>query len=273
MTRAISIPILSVLVACPYMHAQQGTRNGEWRYYGGDSGATKYSPLDQINAGKPVWPIEEREDLIDFTPDLKGEAIKTADQYKLGPLYTPLILRDTNGKLATLMLPHHVGGGRGFVGIDDGEGGGRAPQRTNSGPQGLPLVKHHGDASQAIGLNAGEHRWTAAKGETPEYIRNHPALKGIDLSNGGKPSRSLLMVTKTLLSAPEGNNLWVTPAGGGVDLLRILDKATGKMIHQFQLPAMATGVPMTYMADDRQFVVVAVGATGAPAELIALPLA
>ena len=318
--------------------------------------------------GKPIWPIEERpvpqsdvpgektsptqpfptkpkpferqgtsyDDLIDFTPELKAEAIKIADQYKLGPLYTPPILRDTNGKLATLMLPHHVGGanwpggafdpetgtlyvasltqhetmavsaadparsdmgyvggggggagrggrggrggpppaagGRGFAGVDDGEGGGRAPQRTNSGPQGLPLVKPPWGRITAIDLNTGEHRWTAANGETPEYIRNHPALKGIDLSNGGKPSRSLLMVTKTLLFAPEGNNLWVTPAGGGGNLLRILDKATGKMIHQIQLPAMATGVPMTYMADDRQFVVVAVGATGVPAELIALAL-
>src|SRR6266404_2695438 len=26
-----------------------GTAQGEWRYYGGDAGSTKYSPLDQIN--------------------------------------------------------------------------------------------------------------------------------------------------------------------------------------------------------------------------------
>ena len=319
--------------------------------------------------GQPVWPIEERpvpqsdvpgektsptqpfptkpkaferqgtsyDDLIDFTPELKAEAIKIADQYKMGPLYTPPILRDTNGKLATLMLPHHVGGanwpggafdpetgtlyvasltqhealavsaadparsdmgyvggggrggrgapagrggggvapaggGRGFVGIDDGEGGGRAPQRTNTGPQGLPLVKPPWGRITAIDLNTGDHRWTVANGETPDYIRNHPALKGIDLSNGGKPSRSLLMVTKTLLFAPEGNNLWVTPAGGGGNLLRILDKASGKLIHQMPLPAMATGVPMTYMVNDRQYVVLAVGAAGVPAELIALAL-
>jgi hypothetical protein len=35
---------------------------------------------------------------------------------------------------------------------------------------------------------------------------------------------------------------------------------------------MAIGVPMTYIADDRQFVVVAIGAVGFPAELIALAL-
>src|ERR1700731_3076836 len=31
--------------------AQTGTKNGEWRTYGGDLGSTRYAPLDQINAG------------------------------------------------------------------------------------------------------------------------------------------------------------------------------------------------------------------------------
>ena len=31
--------------------AQRGATEGEWRYYGGDSGSTKYSPLEQINTG------------------------------------------------------------------------------------------------------------------------------------------------------------------------------------------------------------------------------
>src|ERR1700684_604220 len=30
--------------------AQTGAKNGEWRSYGGDTGNTRYSPLDQINA-------------------------------------------------------------------------------------------------------------------------------------------------------------------------------------------------------------------------------
>ena len=31
--------------------AQSGAKNGEWRSYGADTGNTRYSPLDQINAG------------------------------------------------------------------------------------------------------------------------------------------------------------------------------------------------------------------------------
>ena len=298
--------------------------------------------------GKPVWPIEERpvpqstvpgektsptqpfptkpapfdrqgtsfDELIDLTPELKAEAVKIASQYQLGPLYTPPIVRDTNGKVATLVLPAHVGGANwpggafdpetgvlyvssvtnhdplsvvvadpkrsdmGYVGGygragSRGGGGiveGGTVQRTNIGPQGLPLVKPPWGRITAIDLNTGDHLWMVANGEAPDYIKNHPALKGVDLSNTGRPSRALLMVTKTLLFAPEGNNLFVSPAGAGGNMLRALDKKTGKVIHQMPLPAMATGVPMTYMADGRQFIVVAVGASGVPAELVALAL-
>ncbi len=299
--------------------------------------------------GKPVWPIVERpvpqstvpgektsptqpfptkpaafdrqgfslDDLIDFTPELKQEAIKIASQYRMGPLFTPPIVAGTDGKLATIMLPHHVGGGNwpggavdpetgilyvasvtnpdmlaltvadpkrsdmGYVagsgrggagrGAFDDEGMRPAPKQGN-GPQGLPLVKPPWGRITAIDLNSGEHVWMAANGEAPDFVKNHPLMKGIDLSNTGKGSRSLLMVTKTLLFAPEGNNLWAGPAGAGGNMLRILDKSTGKLIHQMALPAMATGVPMTYMVNDRQFIVLAIGAAGVPAELVALAL-
>jgi quinoprotein glucose dehydrogenase len=297
--------------------------------------------------GQPVWPIVERpvpqstvpgektaatqpfptkplpfdrqgtsiDDLIDFTPALREEAIKIASKYKLGPLYTPPIMANDDGKIGLLLLPHHTGGGNWPGGAADPEtgmlyvasltnqdslamvvadpkrsdmgivGGGargrptgppedtpRPAAKTNIGPQGLPLIKPPWGRITAIDLNTGEHAWVAANGEAPDYIKNHPAMKGIDLSNTGKPSRSLLMVTKTLLFAPEGNNLWTPAAGAGGNLLRILDKKTGKLIHQIELPAMATGVPMTYMVNDRQFVVLAIGAIGVPAELVALAL-
>jgi len=175
----------------------------------------------------------------------------------------------------------------GYVG---GRGGGRSGQaftsalsegtdqaarpapRMNSGPQGLPLIKPPWGRITAIDLNTGNHLWMIANGDAPEYVKNHPALKGIDLTNTGKPSRSPLLVTKTLLFGADGNNLWASPAGGGGNMFRAIDKKTGKIIHEMALPAMATGVPMTYVVDGRQFIVVAVGAMGVPAELVALAL-
>src|SRR5215216_3765069 len=47
------VPVFSLgalLLLSPLARAQHGATNGEWRYYGGDAGNTKYSPLDQIDA-------------------------------------------------------------------------------------------------------------------------------------------------------------------------------------------------------------------------------
>ena len=109
-------------------------------------------------------------------------------------------------------------------------------------------------------------------GHAPDYIVNHPAMKGIDLSNVGRPSRALLMVTKSLLIGTDGNNLWVPAAGAGGNLFRAIDKKTGKTLWEMPLPAEATGIPMSYMVNDRQYIVLAIGAQGVPAELVALAL-
>jgi len=138
--------------------------------------------------------------------------------------------------------------------------------------QGMPLVKPPWGRITAIDLNSGDHLWMIANGDAPDYVKNHPAMKGIDLSNTGKPSRSPLLVTRTLLFGADGNNLFSTPAGAGGNLFRAIDKKTGKILHEMPLPAMATGIPMTYLVDGRQFIVVAVGSVGVPAELVALAL-
>ncbi len=148
----------------------------------------------------------------------------------------------------------------------------RPPQKANIGPEGLPLVKPPWGRITAIDLNTGDHLWVAPNGHVPDYVKNHPLMKGVDLSNAGRPSRALLMVTKSLLFGNDGNNLWASAAGAGGNLFRALDKKTGKLLHEMALPAMTTGVPMTYMVNDRQFIVVAVGGQGVPASLIALAL-
>ena len=46
------VGLICVAPLFPEMNAraQSGTKNGEWRNYGGDLGSTRYAPLDQINA-------------------------------------------------------------------------------------------------------------------------------------------------------------------------------------------------------------------------------
>ena len=55
--------------------------------------------------------------------------------------------------------------------------------------------------------------------------------------------------------------------------LTVLDPANGDVLRTIPLPAQASGGPMSYTVDGRQYVVVAVGAGSDDAELVALSLA
>ncbi len=133
----------------------------------------------------------------------------------------------------------------------------------------MPLVKPPWGRIAAIDLDTGEHVWMVPNGDVPDYVRDHPALQGVDLPRTGRPERSGLLVTKTLLFAGEGGGLYARYGSGG-RMLRAHDKLTGETISEFELPANQTGVPMTYVMDGRQYIGVAVGAAGHPGELVAL---
>jgi quinoprotein glucose dehydrogenase len=150
--------------------------------------------------------------------------------------------------------------------------GGEGAVRPNIGPQGLPLVKPPWGRITAIDLNTGDHVWMIANGGAPDAVKNHPAMKGIDLSKAGKPERSPLLVTKTLLFGADGPGLFNAGPGAGGKMFRAINKKSGEIIHEMALPASTTGVPMTYMIEDKQYIVVAIGARGFPAELVALAI-
>jgi quinoprotein glucose dehydrogenase len=95
-------------------------------------------------------------------------------------------------------------------------------------------------------------------------------MKGIDLSQAGNPERAPLLVTKSLLFAGDGSGLFASGPGGGGPMFRAMDKKTGDVVFEMKLPANETGIPMTYMVGGKQYIVVAVGANGVPAQLVDL---
>src|SRR6185312_7914191 len=282
--------------------------------------------------GKPVWPIEERrvpqsdvpgektsptqpfptkpapfepqglrrEDLIDFTPGLKRQALEIVGHYRFGPAYMPpSVVKD--GNLGSLLRPSLSGGanwqGAAFdpetgifyvssissvspIGLRQdpkisdmsyiGAYGEGFPNGSLGGPAGLPLIRPPWGRITAIDLGTGNHLWVIPNTDTPEWASNNPALAGISLPRTGSFDQVGLLVTRTLLIAGEGSGLW--RAGGGGNKLFAYDKATGVMLHRLTLPANQSGIPMTYAIDGRQYIVVAVGAKGSPGELIALTL-
>ena len=251
-------------------------------------------------------------DLIDFTPELKAEATKIASQFRMGPLFTPPSVLDArNGgtlalpyagggsnwqgavadpesgmlyvssttNIGSLTLVHdparsdmnYVSTGNG--GTNDGPR--PAPIATGprpTGPQGLPLVKPPWGRITAIDLNSGDHVWMQPNGETPEYVRKHPALQGLAIPRTGTPERAPLLVTKSLLFGGDGSGMFLRLPGGGGPTFRAINKRTGQVIHEMKLPGNETGLPMTYTVNGKQFIVVAVAAVDNPAELVALSL-
>jgi quinoprotein glucose dehydrogenase len=240
------------------------------------------------------------DDLIDFTPQLRAEATELLEHYRVGPLFTPPSVRGNtpDSHRGTIQLPGSVGGADWQSGAFDPETGvlyvqsitgpftadvvKADPTVSNlnyvsgtrawtAGPQGLPLFKPPYGRVTAIDLNKGERLWMTPNGDGP---RNHPLLKPLNLPPLGNPGRSAPLVTKTLLFLGEGDPVMaalgsrlrpemppsLAPGYGGRKF-RALDKATGAIVWETDLPSGVTGAPMTYMFEGKQYVVAATGST------------
>jgi quinoprotein glucose dehydrogenase len=292
--------------------------------------------------GEPIWPIEERaveasnvpgekahptqpfvtrppayerqgvtiDDLVDFTPELRAEAVKLVSRFKIGPIFTPPVVSTWPGPLGTLMLPDVTGGANWQGGSYDPENstfyiftntniasvglvpGSERPNKPSdmnfvrgqtvdpANPKapavattvrGLPLVKPPYGRITAIDLRKDEILWQIAHGETPDNIRNHPALKGLTIPRTGRQGRIGTLVTKSLIVAGEGG-LFTLADGRRGAMLRAYDKRTGQDAGAVYMPAPQTGSPMTYMLNGRQYIVVAISSQNFPGELIAFRL-
>jgi len=279
--------------------------------------------------GEPVWPIEERpvpqtdvpgertaptqpfptlpvpydrqgvseDDLIDFTPELRAEALEAAAQMTLGPLFTPPTVIVEGGNQGTLMMGGSLGGANWPGAAFDPETrrlfvpsatapsliglasepeqsnmayiAGRSRASTYVGRPGIPMVKPPWGRITALDMTTGQKVWMIANDDTPQYVVDHPALEGVEIPRTGRPTRAGLLVTKTLLFAGTGQGGAGAPAEG---VLRAHDKDTGEIIAEIELPAHQTGVPMTYEHEGVQYIVVAVAGRDVPGELVALKL-
>jgi quinoprotein glucose dehydrogenase len=316
--------------------------------------------------GKPVWPMPETkvpkgdvpgewyaprqpipskpaayartgvtaDELIDFTPALRSQALELVKNYKLGPIYTPPIVSKSPGPLGTLMLGPADGGtnwpGGSFnpethtaflyacnsclisiglvppppdlsdlhyvVGV-----AGHTPTMINAsgtnssadaplpkkrsapvGPasddahplsvQGLPLIKPPYGTITAIDLDGGNIKWQVAHGETPDYIRNSPLLKGMNIPRTGQTSYNIgTLVTKSLVIAGDAQVTTTADHPRGA-MLRAYDQSSGKEVGSVLMPAPQSGSPMTYMVNGRQYLLVAVSGGNYSGEYICYAL-
>ncbi len=321
--------------------------------------------------GQPVWPIDERpvekgdvpgewyaptqpfpskppvysrngvsvDDLIDFTPALRDQALTIIAKYKIGPVFTPPVVSRLDGPIATLTLGTAAGGTNWPGGSYDpdthsvvayacnacltpiglvespkeisdiryiagvagqkvrirtgpGEGAGAdsplasrssvpakaAPARAAASAyvalnvQGLPLIKPPYSTISAINLDKGEIVWQVPHGDTPDNVRNHPALKGLNIPRTGQTGYNVgTLITKNLVIAGDGQVTTTAEHPRGA-MLRAYDKRTGKEVGAVYMPAPQSGSPMTYLLHGKQYILVAVSGGPYSGEYIAYTL-
>jgi quinoprotein glucose dehydrogenase len=237
----------------------------------GDAPGEWYSPTQPFPtkpAGVDRMGLTEA-DLLDYTPQLKQMALDAIKGYKIGPMFTPPSLVDpAKGLKGTFTFPGSGGidweGGAfdpetGYLYIgsatrsDTAVYGVQFPKPGETDIQRLPVVKPPWTRITAINLNTGDQAWQVPNGPTPDWVKNHPLLKGVTIPQTGSLGRApLLMVTKSLLFA--GSGYETDPPA-----FRAYDKKTGAVVWEVATaPGPPTGVPMTYMYKGKQYVLVAV---------------
>jgi quinoprotein glucose dehydrogenase len=139
--------------------------------------------------------------------------------------------------------------------------------------QGLPMVKPPYGLLAAINLDRGEVAWQTPHGDTPDNIRNHPLLRGMNIPKTGQAGTSGvgLLVTKTLVIMGDPQ-ITTTPEHPRGAMLRAYDKMTGKQVGAVWMPAQQSGSPMTYLHEGRQYIIVAVSGGAYSGEYIAFRL-
>jgi quinoprotein glucose dehydrogenase len=136
---------------------------------------------------------------------------------------------------------------------------------------GLSLLKPPYGVLAAIQLDRGELLWQVPHGDTPDNVRNHPKLKGLNIPKTGQGGSVGLAITKTLviLGDPQLTNM---PERGRGAMLRAYDKKTGQQVGAVFMPAQQSGSPMTYLARGKQHIIVAVSGGNYSGEYIAFKL-
>ena len=310
----------------PEVPVPQGDVPGEW-----------YSPTQPMPTKPPAFDVQGLpiDQIIDFTPALRAEALTLLKNYNWGHLFAPPIVSKWPDKLGTIQIPstdgaaqwpggaldpetnimyifsNHAYAVRGLLpgdvektglahvwGVATATGSQaaelppseRPPQTAGVGAptagragrgaaggggrlvvQGLSILKPPYGRITAIDLNKGEIVWQIAHGETPDDVKNNPALKGLNVPRTGSLGKVGTLVTKTLVIAGDGTNTTGADGKSGA-WLRAYDKKTGREVGQIRMTARVTGSPMTYALDGRQYIAVPISGPPQAAQLAVFKL-
>ncbi|MBT3531460.1 MAG: PQQ-binding-like beta-propeller repeat protein [Gammaproteobacteria bacterium] len=273
--------------------------------------------------GEPIWPIEELpvpasvvpgeklattqpfptkpaafdmqglsiDTLVDFTPEIRAQAIAAVADYQLGPVFNPPLHRDNDlGKISALICPSgsvnithpsvadpttgilYVASRSGcsarpLVSGEEADTLYDAPTgvtlsryaagrggATPRHPLGIPLWKPPYSRITAIDMNTGEHLWMIPTGETPERISNLPELRGIDIGNTGTGNGVPMVATAEML-------LYSDVTADGTPHLFAIDKSSGEEVGRVEVPAASRYGMSSWVHEGRQYVILQTGSS------------
>jgi quinoprotein glucose dehydrogenase len=124
--------------------------------------------------------------------------------------------------------------------------------------EGMSILKPPYGRITALDLNTGTIKWQVAHGETPDFIKNNPLMKGVTIPRTGQSGILGVMTTKSLVVCGD-SGAFTDEQGRKAARLRAYDKATGQEVGAVFLDQPQTGSPMTYMHNGQQYIVVASG--------------
>ncbi|MEZ5492714.1 MAG: PQQ-binding-like beta-propeller repeat protein [Gammaproteobacteria bacterium] len=288
---------------------------------------TKQSFVYAFNrlTGEPIWPIVEREvpqsivpgeklsptqpfptkpapfdiqgvgvnDLVDWTPQLRQQAIDAFAEYQMGPLFNPPIHAGNElGKRAAMFCP---GGGGGanitapavadpnsgmlyvsshtacspirLVPGEEADLQWAAPTGTTFSqyangpgagaprhPEGIPLYKPPYSRITAIDMNTGEHAWMIPTGETPQRIQSFIDENGLDVDNTGTGNLVPMVVTANML-------VYSDTATDGTAMLYAIDKNSGEILSEIEVPDRSRYGMSSWVHEGRQYIILQTGPT------------
>ena len=136
----------------------------------------------------------------------------------------------------------------------------------------MPIVKPPYGVIAAIDLNQnGKLLFQVPHGDTPDNVRNHPLLRGMNIPKTGQGNSVGIMVTKSVVVAGDPQ-ITQPPGRARGAMLRAYDKKNGTEVGAVLMPAAISGSPMTYSLNGRQYIIVAVSGGNYTGEYIAYAL-
>jgi glucose dehydrogenase len=219
----------------------------------GDVPGERYSPTQPVPTKPPAYSRQDltEDDLIDFTPELRAEAVQIASKFKLGKLFDPPVLSKADGPIKLLTFATALGG-------TNWPGGAYDPEThtvyvsSNQQVVGLSLLpvtdKRFSDSAYVGGdVLAGLRDVSGASGDGPRLHGGHPPQQPFEPGNTapprnmgagflGAPTVEGLPINKppygtiSAINLDRGDIVWQVPHGDTPDAVRNHPLLQGKTI-------------------------------------------